>query len=166
MKYVGHFHLNVYIYYLLQESCPSLVVENDFRGQCSSLDWRAWRNLHSLGIHVPNTVATDDEGITPSVNIILNRLQLHDEKEKRRVLANKFSLSDAVLKAWTWMDVYQAARMAKRVLKKDTEDEIVEDKVETDDATDKERRMEAVGPNKWLHTLKLTLCFVEVQVGR
>lgn len=117
--------------------------------------WRSWTNTLSQGLFVPNPTAETAE--LAEVNIALNRPQQHDEREKRRLLVNKFCLSDAALEAWRWLDAEASAEMIRRAIGEESLDSAAE-------ADLVNRRADAVGPLRWLHTMKLTLCFMEAQL--
>ncbi|KAL5103995.1 Nucleosome-remodeling factor subunit BPTF [Taenia crassiceps] len=117
--------------------------------------WRSWTNTLYQGLFVPNPTAETAE--LAEVNIALSRPQQHDEREKRRLLANKFCLSDAALEAWRWLDAEASAEMIRRSIG----EESFNSTVEADLAN---RRADAVGPLRWLHTMKLTLCSMEAQL--
>lgn len=140
-----------------QESRPALVHSSlsNFIYPAPSKRWRSWTNTLSQGLFVPNPTA---EAAEPAeVNIALSRPQQHDEREKRRLLANKFCFSDAALEAWRWLDAEASAEMIRRSIGEDSFNSTVE-------ADLANRRADAVGPLRWLHTMKLTLCFMEAQV--
>ncbi|VDK20509.1 unnamed protein product [Taenia asiatica] len=141
----------------LSEPRPALVHSSlsSFTHLAPSKRWRSWTNTLSQGLFVPNPTAETAE--LAEVNIALSRPQQHDEREKRRVLANKFCLSDAALEAWRWLDAEASAEMIRRSIG----EESFSNTIEADLAT---RRADAVGPLRWLHTMKLTLCFMEAQL--
>ncbi|OON19678.1 PHD-finger [Opisthorchis viverrini] len=85
--------------------------------------WRSWTNAYTTGVwsgsetngskdklpesldkkHPTDADETDtDSG--PSVNIILTRQQFMEEKERRRLLGNKFSMTDLALDMWRYME--------------------------------------------------------------
>lgn len=119
--------------------------------------WRRWRNTVSDGVLVPDPTLRGRNGQPELVNIALTRPEQHDEKEKHRALANKFCLSEASMAVWRWLNAEATAHMIHQatVGKKGP--------LRGDDIA--RRRADAVGPQKWLHTLKLTLCYLEALVG-
>lgn len=145
----------------LQETRPPLVFFTPLPANAkpaSSLRWRSWTNTLGRGLLLPNP--THVAGLPSLINIALNRLQQHDEREKRRVLGNKFSLTEVTLDAWRWLDNEEAALMLRRA-KGDAEEEEPDGE---DQGVVIRRRVVAVGPARWLHTLKMTLCYMEAQV--
>ncbi|VDO05083.1 unnamed protein product [Rodentolepis nana] len=115
--------------------------------------WRRWRNTLSEGVFVPNPTIMGDNGSAELVNIALTRPEQHDEREKHRSLANKFCLSDAAMAAWKWLNAEATAEMIHRAT-------VGKERPLKDDYFAK-RRADAVGPQRWLHTMKLTLCYME-----
>lgn len=98
-----------------------------------------------------------ESGPAEHVNIALTRPEQHDEREKHRSLANKFCLSDAAMAAWRWLNAEATAEMIHRAT-------VGKEKpLKHDDFV--RRRADAVGPQRWLHTMKLTLCYLESLVG-
>ncbi|VDM32578.1 unnamed protein product [Hydatigera taeniaeformis] len=141
----------------LSESRPALVDSSlsSSTHSAPSNRWRSWTNTLSQGVFVPNPTAETSD--LAEVNIALSRPQQHDEREKRRLLANKFCFSEAALEAWRWLDAEASAEMIRRSIG----EESFNSTVEADLAN---RRADAVGPLRWLHTMKLTLCFMEAQL--
>lgn len=145
-----------------QESRPALVdlsvPPSSHLG--SSARWRGWRNTLSAGVLVPNPTMLGENGQAEQVNITLTRPEQHDEREKHRSLANKFCLSEAAMAAWRWLNAEASAEMIRRAT-------VVQERpvksAEKDDFA--KRRADAVGPQRWLHTMKLTLCYMESLVG-
>uniref|UniRef100_A0A5K3EWY1 Nucleosome-remodeling factor subunit BPTF n=2 Tax=Mesocestoides corti TaxID=53468 RepID=A0A5K3EWY1_MESCO len=149
----------------LSESRPSVVASPLPPTDAAApppLRWRGWTNTLSRGLFVPNpSEATADA----SVNIALNRLQQHDEKERRRLLSNKFSLTDLAMEAWQWLDSEAAANMLLHAVSASEDGKETEHEGEVaDPISPLRRRADAVGPARWLHTVKLTLCYVEAQL--
>uniref|UniRef100_A0A0X3PX07 Nucleosome-remodeling factor subunit NURF301 n=1 Tax=Schistocephalus solidus TaxID=70667 RepID=A0A0X3PX07_SCHSO len=147
--------------------------------------WRGYTNLHSTGLLVPNKAAADSDAQECRVNIILNRLQQHDERERRRLLSNKFSLSDASLGAWAWLEPANVAAMLDRLMdhadNESEEEEVEQEMAETEAGKNKKTKAVtieslearartkqcaaiAVGPKRYLHVLRLTLCYLEAQL--
>ncbi|KAM7533005.1 hypothetical protein Aperf_G00000126396 [Anoplocephala perfoliata] len=121
-----------------------------------SARWRGWRNTLSAGVLVPNPTMLGENGQAEQVNITLTRPEQHDEREKHRSLANKFCLSEAAMAAWRWVNAEASAEMIRRAT-------VVQERpVKSDEKDDfVKRRSDAVGPQRWLHTMKLTLCYME-----
>ncbi|KAL7055592.1 hypothetical protein AAHC03_022843 [Spirometra sp. Aus1] len=127
---------------------PHLVAPSTYESISAAYPhWRGYTNLHTTGLFVPNKAAAESEAPECRVNIILNRLQQHDERERRRLLSNKFCLSDASLGAWAWLEPANMAAMLDQAR-----------------ARTKQCAAIAVGPNRYLHVLRLTLCYMEAQL--
>ncbi|GAA49633.1 nucleosome-remodeling factor subunit BPTF, partial [Clonorchis sinensis] len=97
--------------------------------------WRSWTNAYTTGVwsggetngpkdklsesldkkHPTDGDETDtDSG--PSVNIILTRQQFMEEKERRRLLGNKFSMTDLALDMWRYMEPPASAHQLSEAL--------------------------------------------------
>ncbi|TGZ60137.1 hypothetical protein CRM22_008717 [Opisthorchis felineus] len=97
--------------------------------------WRSWTNAYTTGVwsggetkgpkdklpesldkkHPADADETDtDSG--PSVNIILTRQQFMEEKERRRLLGNKFSMTDLALDMWRYMEPPEVAHQLSAAL--------------------------------------------------
>nr|CDS26636.1 fetal alzheimer antigen falz [Hymenolepis microstoma] len=139
----------------VKETCPALVdLSIPPPSHLEPLSrWRRWRNTLSEGVFVPNPTIMGENGPAELVNIALTRPEQHDEREKHRSLANKFCLSDAAMAAWKWLNAETTAEMIHRAT-------VGKEKPLKDDYFLR-RRADAVGPQRWLHTMKLTLCYME-----
>ncbi|VDQ17572.1 unnamed protein product [Trichobilharzia regenti] len=121
------------------------------------------RNTQNPAAKTTTDEVDPDDMILDSVNVALTRAQHLEEKEKRRLLANKFNFSDYCSDLWQYIDPVSLASTYKGILRS-----MMEDKTAATTAAAFERiRFDCwpASPYQLLDLLRLTLCHMESKVS-